>query len=243
MNAIVFGAMGRMGQQVLQLIGQGSHGVTLAAAVDKNGSGEVYQHLDDFHGKADVIIDFSWHAAVGELLSYACATGTPVMIATTGHTERELAMIRRAARRIPIFHTANMSVGVALLCELAKKTAAVFPGADIEIVEAHHNRKVDAPSGTALMLAKELEKVRPDAAIVAGRAGQHLREKNEIGIHAIRAGNIIGIHEIIIATEQETITLKHEAHDRSLFANGALAAAAFLVSCEAGLYSMEDMLR
>ena len=136
-----------------------------------------------------------------------------------------------------------MSVGIALLCELAKTTALTFPDADIEIVETHHNRKLDAPSGTALMLAEAIESVRAGLNRVLGRSGMQKREKNDIGIHAIRMGNVIGRHEVIIGTDSQTITLTHEAHDRALFAEGAVTAALFLADKPAGYYTMQDMVK
>jgi 4-hydroxy-tetrahydrodipicolinate reductase len=128
------------------------------------------------------------------------------------------------------------------LVELAKKAAAAMPDADIEIVEKHHNRKVDAPSGTALMIANAIQTVRRGTQLLLGRSGMTKREPNEIGIHAVRMGNIIGEHEVLIGTDSQTITIKHEAHSRSLFAEGAVAAAAFLVAQPAGLYDMKSML-
>ena len=135
-----------------------------------------------------------------------------------------------------------MSVGVALLCDLAKRAAAAFPDADIEIVERHHTRKLDAPSGTALTIAKEICDVRPEAYISTGRSGRSPRDKNEIGIQSVRIGNVVGDHEIQIATAAETITLKHEAHSRQLFAEGAIVAAEFAIGKSAGIYGMKDML-
>ena len=135
-----------------------------------------------------------------------------------------------------------MSLGVALLVELAKTAALAMPDAEIEIIEKHHDRKIDAPSGTALMIAKAITEVRPDAYNNLGRSGQGKRTQNEIGIHAIRMGNIVGEHEVIIGTQNQTITLKHEAHSRALFAEGAIAAAAFLVGCEPGLYDMKSLI-
>ena len=152
-------------------------------------------------------------------------------------------MIAEAATKIPVFFSKNMSLGIALLCELAKTTAATFPDADIEIVEAHHNRKLDAPSGTALMLAEAIETVRAGLHRVLGRSGMKKREKNDIGIHAIRMGNVIGRHEVIIGTDTQTLTLTHEAHDRALFAEGAIAAGLFLLGKEPGFYTMQDMVK
>ena len=135
-----------------------------------------------------------------------------------------------------------MSVGVALLARLVRQAAAIFGGCDVEIVESHHNRKADAPSGTALMLADAVKSQRPDVEYVCGRSGQHKRQPNEIGIHALRMGNVVGEHEVIFATDNQTITLKHQAHDRALFAEGALTAAGFLTKQSAGFYHMEDLL-
>ena len=135
-----------------------------------------------------------------------------------------------------------MSLGIALLCELAKTTAKTFPDANIEIIEKHHNRKLDAPSGTALLLAREIQKIREKAFFTFGRQGQAKRMEDEIGIHAIRMGNIVGEHEVIVGTDTQTITLKHEAHSRSLFAEGAIAAADFIKDKPAGLYDMYSMI-
>ncbi len=166
----------------------------------------------------------------------------PVVLCTTGHTEDEKKLILSAAEKIPVFLSANMSVGVALLVELAKKTAAALPDAEIEIVEAHHDRKLDAPSGTALLIAEALRTVRGKVPFIFGRQGQSKRTKEEIGIHSLRMGNVVGIHEVIVATENQTVTLKHEAHSRALFAEGALTAAQFLVGKPAGIYDMNSML-
>ncbi len=152
-------------------------------------------------------------------------------------------MIRDASSRIPVFFSANMSIGIALLAELAQRTAAAFPDAAIEIIEKHHDRKLDAPSGTALMLADRIRQVRPAAFTVLGRSGQKKRTREEIGIHAVRIGNCPGEHEILIGTQNQTITLKHEAHSRALFAEGALAAAKWLLGKDAGLYDMNDLIK
>jgi 4-hydroxy-tetrahydrodipicolinate reductase len=176
-------------------------------------------------------------------LEYATSHGIPAVIATTGHTPEELAAIDAATEKIAVFRSANMSLGVALLVELAKITAKTFPDADIEIIEKHHNRKLDAPSGTALAIANALCEVRPEATVVTGRSGYGKRTPEEIGVHAIRMGNIVGEHEVVIGAPNQTITLKHEAHDRALFAEGALAAAEFLCKgLPAGLYDMTDLV-
>ena len=167
----------------------------------------------------------------------------PVVIATTGHTEDELDLIREAAKCVPVFYSGNMSLGIALLTELARTAAKMFPDADVEIVESHHNQKLDVPSGTALMLARAVQDARPESTLLVGRHENGKRTKAEIGIHSLRMGNTVGIHEVIVNTGTQVITLKHEAQDRSLFAEGALSAAAFLVGKSAGMYSMDDIVK
>ena len=189
------------------------------------------------------MIDFSTLVLAFPRLAYCIGRKLPAGICTTGQTEEEKEAIRSAAKHIPIFFSANMSVGIAVLIRMAKDAAKAFPDADIEIVEMHHNRKLDVPSGTALMIANELKQVRRDAELCVGRHEAGKRKPNEIGIHSIRAGNEIGTHEVIIATESQVLTLKHEARDRALFAEGAIAAAEFLFGKEPGLYQMEDLLR
>ncbi len=238
MKIIVNGAAGHMGSILCGLIEKSEeHGIF--AKADRKDSG--FPEIAEVPKGADVIIDFSHHTAVGALLDYAKENGIPTVVATTGHTPEELAMIAEAAKTIPVFRSANMSLGIAVLSSVAKQAAAMFPDADIEIIEKHHNRKLDAPSGTALLLANELKTVRTQSVFKLGRAGAEKREKNEIGIHAVRAGNIVGEHEIILCNGSETLTLKHEAHDRALFAEGALKAAEFLVSQKAGLYDMKNI--
>ncbi len=245
MKIIINGAGGRMGKEVAKLAQSGFRGAELMAGVDavaQNADFPCYTNWDDVKENADCIVDFSFHGAIGEVLCYAKETNTAVVVATTGHTEEEMQMIKDASEVIPIFWSANMSLGVALLAELAAVAARSMPDADIEIIEKHHNRKLDAPSGTALMLANAIKKVRESAEFVFGRHGQAKRTQNEIGIHAIRMGNIVGEHEILIGTDNETITLKHEAHNRALFAEGALAAASFMAGKPKGFYSMKDII-
>ena len=243
MKIIINGALGRMGQEICRLANEGYRGSSLAAMVDKMGGDGMLSSVNDFSGEADVIIDFSHHTAAIEVANFAKERGIALVMATTGHTDQELAAINDAAKTVPVFMSANMSLGVALLAELAKKTAEVFPDADIEIIEKHHNRKLDAPSGTALMIAKAIETVRKGCNFVYGRCGQQKREKGEIGIHAVRGGNIVGDHEVIVCTDTQIITLKHEAQSRSLFAEGAMAAAAFICGKSAGFYNMNDIAK
>ena len=246
MKFILNGICGRMGSVLYSTVSDGYRDAEIVAGVDINSAEDIavpcYTSLDGVKETADCIIDYSNHACTKQLLEYAVSKKLPVVIATTGQTEEELELIKAAANEIPIFFAANMSLGVSLLVELAKITAKTMPDADIEIVEKHHNRKLDAPSGTALMIANALKQVREKANFVLGRNGFAKREKNDIGIHAVRIGNIIGEHEVIIGTDYETITLKHEAHSRALFAQGAIVAAEFLIKQSAGLYSMHDMI-
>ncbi|MBR0348339.1 MAG: 4-hydroxy-tetrahydrodipicolinate reductase [Clostridia bacterium] len=241
-KVLINGACGRMGKEVEKIV-EASETMTVAAKVDKMAAESgCYTDINDFSGEADIIIDFSNHLGTKDLLDYAVKNNIPTVVATTGHTPEELALIEEAGRKIAVFHSANMSLGVALLCELAVKAAATMPDADIEIVETHHNRKLDAPSGTALMIANAIKSVREKAQFVFGREGMAKREKNEIGVHAVRRGNIVGIHEVLVSTDSQTITLKHEAHSRALFAEGAVSAAEFILGKPAGLYNMNSIV-
>ena len=246
MKILINGIGGRMGAEVKKLVLDGYRDAELACGVDTNPvsipEAPVYTSFADVKESVDCIIDFSHHTATPALLEYAAEKNIPVVLCTTGHDEAEMALINKAAQKIALFHSANMSLGVALLCELAKTAAKTFPDANIEIIEKHHNRKLDAPSGTALLLAREIQKIREKAFFSFGRQGQAKRMKDEIGIHAVRMGNIVGEHEVIVGTDTQTITLKHEAHSRSLFAEGALVAADFIKDKCAGLYDMHSMI-
>ena len=240
MKLMIHGATGRMGQILCE-----KAGADLAAKVSpefEKTEGNEYQALAQCTDTVDCVVDFSNHAATETLLAYCVERGLPVVIATTGHTAEEKAMIEAAAKKIPVFFSYNMSIGIAALAKLAQTAAAMFPDADIEIVEKHHNQKLDVPSGTALLLADRIADVRPDCEYVIGRHENGKRQKCHIGIHSLRLGNEVGTHEIIIATGSETLTLKHEAENRALFADGALAAAKWLCGRKAGLYDMRDMM-
>ena len=238
MKAIVCGANGAMGQLLCQSLGDDLAG---KVSIDgQNGVAKTFAELGAV--EADVVIDFSHHTAVQEVLDYAEKKGCAVVIGTTGHTPEEKQRIYAAAERVPVFYSGNMSLGIAVLCRLARQAAAAFPEADIEIVEMHHNRKVDAPSGTAHMLFQAVQQVRPQATEHCGRAGEGKRTKEEIGISSLRMGNVVGIHEVHICTPSQTLTLRHEAHNRAMFADGAVEAARFLVGKAAGVYNMENLL-
>ena len=246
MKVLIHGSTGRMGTILCDLLKAGHPGLELAAQVSPEAVSDpancIFTSLAEVNCPVECVIDFSHHTAVGTLLAYCEEKNLPVVVATTGHTAEEKALIAQAAKKIPVFFSANMSIGVALLAELAKKAASVFPDANIEIIEKHHNQKLDVPSGTALLLAHRMQEVLTDSVLLVGRHENGKRTAKEIGIHSLRLGNEVGTHEIIIATGAETITLKHEAENRSLFANGALAAAAFLGGKAAGLYSMADIV-
>ena len=246
MKVIIHGARGKNGQNLMKLCSEGFEGAELAMAVSRSlvldmASGTC-PLLTDYVGDADVVVDFSNHEATADVLAYCTARHLPAVIATTGHTEEEKTRIRQASRHIPVFLSYNMSVGVAVVAELVKQAAAAFPNADIEIIEKHHNQKLDVPSGTALILADRIKEVRPDAEYVIGRHENGRRRPEEIGIHSLRLGSETGTHEVIITTGAETITIRHEAENRILFAEGALKAAAFIIGKPAGLYGMQDMM-
>lgn len=207
----------------------------------------VYTDPEKCEVKADVIVDFSSPASLDSLLHYALRTKTPVVIATTGYNEEQIARIKAAAEEIPIFFSFNMSLGINLLAELAR-TAAAFLGDqfDVEIVEKHHNRKVDAPSGTALMLADALNEALGGGKVYTydRHSVRRRREPQEIGIHSVRGGTIVGEHEIIFAGRDEVITLSHSAASREIFAVGAVNAAVYLSEAAApGLYDMSKLLQ
>lgn len=247
MKIIISGINGHMGRELAALALQHVRGAELIGGIDLMDTSEkdgvpVAGSFEDAPQGADVLIDFSHHSCTAALLKLAEERKLPLVLATTGQTDEERQAILDASKRIPLFFAANYSLGVALLMELAKMTARLMPDAEIEIVEKHHDRKLDAPSGTALALAEAIKEVRPAASFHCGRSGQGKRTKEEIGIHAIRMGNIVGEHEVLIGTPNQTISLKHEAHSRALFAEGALAAADFLKGKPAGIYTMENLV-
>ncbi len=238
MRAVLCGANGAMGKLIDGILGEEIVG---RVSIDReNNVPGTFSELGKV--EADVVIDFSHHTAVADVLSYAKEIGAAAVIGTTGHTPEEKTMITAAAGEIPVFFSGNMSLGIAVLCRLAKQAAAAFTDADIEIVEVHHTRKVDAPSGTALMLFNAIREVRPQAVANCGRAGEGKRTKEEIGISALRLGNVVGIHEVHIHTANQSLTLKHESGSRAMLADGAVEAARFMVGKDKGLYNMESML-
>ena len=238
MRAVVCGANGAMGKLICAALGDAVIG---RVSIDgENGVPKTFDELGEVN--ADVVIDFSHHTAIADVLRYAKKIGSAAVIGTTGHTPEEKALIFAASEEIPVFYAGNVSLGIAVLCRLVKQAAAFFPDADIEIVEIHHTRKVDAPSGTAHMLFNAVKSVRPEAVENCGRAGEGKRTKNEVGVHALRMGNVVGIHEVHITTANQSLVLKHESGSRAMLADGAVDAAKFMVGKSKGLYDMESIL-
>ena len=238
MRAVVCGANGAMGKLICAALGDAVIG---RVSIDgENGVPKTFGELGEV--SADVVIDFSHHSAVKDVLAYAKAIGAAAVIGTTGHTAEEKAAIFAAAEEIPVFFAGNVSLGIAVLCRLVKQAVKFFPDADIEIVEIHHTRKVDAPSGTAHMLFNAVKEVRNDAVENCGRSGEGKRTKNEVGIHALRMGNVVGIHEVHITTQNQSLVLKHESGSRAMLADGAVEAAKFMVGREKGMFDMESIL-
>lgn len=244
MKAIIYGSNGKMGKMVKQALLQKGYEIAAEVSFDNelNLSAGQYNNLEQVSEKGDVLIDFSNHASTKEVTAYIRNHHIPAVIGTTGQSEEEKALIREAARYAPVFYTPNLSLGIAVLNDLVKRAAALFPDADIEIVEIHHNQKLDVPSGTALQLAESIKEVRESAVFNIGRHENRKRAKNEVGIHSLRMGNEVGTHEIFINTGNECITLRHDAKSRAVFADGAVKAAEFIIAKTSGIYTMKELL-
>ena len=248
-NTVIIGYNGYMGR-VLEALVINDPAMRLIAGVDitTNSSGNcpVYSSIDNFPDKADVIIDFSNSSSLSSLLKYGCENSTPLVLCTTGYSPEQLDAINSAGEHIAVFRSGNMSVGINLLAELIKRACAVLGESfDIEIVESHHRRKVDAPSGTAIMLADAAASTLPykPEYIYERQSLRAQRDSSHIGISSIRGGTIVGEHDVIFAGQDEVITLKHSAASRDVFAAGALRAAKFIVSIgKPGVYNMDNLL-
>ena len=245
----ITGANGKMGKVIANLVAQRDD-CQVVAGIDlndtQNGQFPIVKYPAELPEKPDVIIDFSHPSALPDLLSYCTINNVPLVAATTGYTADEIATIKKTAEQIPIFFTFNMSLGINLLVELGKRAVNVLGGQyDIEIVEKHHNQKKDAPSGTAIMIAEALNgELNNKMKYVYDRHNvRKAREADEIGMHAIRGGTIVGEHDIIFAGHDEVITLSHSAGSKEVFANGSINAAIFLSGRESGLYDMSDLLQ
>ena len=246
---IVSGCNGHMGQSVVNICASKSD-IKIVAGFNrtpvKKNDFPVYADPMEYAGPADVIIDFSNPANLDGLLAYAVKKSIPIVLCTTGYLEEQDAAIIRASEKVPVFKSGNMSLGINLMLELVRRAAQVLgDGFDVEIVERHHNRKVDAPSGTALMLADAAASVLPyEASYVYDRHSvRRRRDQKEIGISTVRGGTIVGQHDVIFAGPDEVLELRHVAQSRDIFANGAVAAARFLTGVKSpGLYDMSDAL-
>lgn len=244
MNILIYGILGKMGQRVADQISLSNH-LDLVGGVDPKGRTSerfpVYAHIEDAPS-ADVIIDFSYPDALEHLLSYAISHHIPCVLATTGYSQQQLDIILEASAHIPIFHSANYSFGVLVMRRLLALATTYLEDFDIELIEAHHNRKADAPSGTAKLLVNTINETLPSARTVVTGHVDGKRKPDTIGVHAIRAGSIVGDHTVLFASESESLEISHRAFSKEVFAQGALRAAQFIVSAPVGLYSMDDLL-
>lgn len=247
-EAILHGCGGAMGRVITELAASDSE-IKIVAGVDKNpvqvGEYPVYGSLSECP-KADVVIDFSTAKAVDGLLAYCEETKTAVVLCTTGLSDEQLLNVKKLGETAAVLRSANMSVGINLLFKVLKEVAPTLAAAgfDIEIVEKHHNRKIDAPSGTAIALADAINESMDNAYHYKydRHSTREKREKTEIGIQAVRGGTIVGEHDVIFAGQDEVITFQHTAYSRAIFANGAIQAAKFLKGKGPGMYSMADVI-
>lgn len=244
---ILNGCNGKMGKAIANAVSKRSD-CKISSGVDitdcKDASFPVYKNISD--AKGDVIIDFSHPSALPSILEFAVKTKTPAVIATTGLSDADIQNIKAASKVVPIFFTFNMSLGINLLVELSKTASKVLgEGFDVEIIERHHNQKIDAPSGTAIMLAGAINEVNDGKYTYEyDRHSKHeKRAKNEIGIHAVRGGNIVGDHDVIFAGHDEVITLSHSAYSKEVFAIGSINAAVFIDGKTPGMYDMKDLIK
>ena len=245
---IMNGCNGKMGQVISRLVSE-DDSCEIVAGFDVNDNIEntypVFTNADDFTGDADVVIDFSHPSALTNVLNYCKKRNLPVILATTGFSDEQKKEFNEASKEIPVFFSANMSLGINLLIDLAKKATKLLEGNfDIEIVERHHNQKIDAPSGTALAIADAIDETLsfPAEYVYDRHAVRKKRKKTEIGLHAVRGGTIVGDHEVIFAGTDEVIELKHSAHSKEVFAVGAIKAAKFMTDKPAGMYNMNDLI-
>lgn len=248
-KAIMHGCNGKMGQVITKMIAEDPE-IEIVAGIDvfdgiKN-TYPVFKSLDDCSVDADVVIDFAAASAVDKLLDYCAAKQIPCVLCTTGLSEAQLAKVKETSEKVAVLRSANMSMGINLIMKLLKEAAPLLAeaGFDIEIVEKHHNQKVDAPSGTAVALADAINESMDNVyEYTYDRSSRReKRPKNEIGISAVRGGSIVGEHDVIFAGTDEVITFSHTAYSKALFANGAVQAAKYLAGKGAGLYTMSDVI-
>lgn len=248
---ILSGCSGKMGHAIVKSINE-RNDCKIVCGVDAYDCGDydftVYKSFDEIAEKYDAIIDFSNPSVLDTMLDYAVGNAVPAVICTTGYSEEQILMIKNASEKTGIFYSGNMSLGINLMVELCKMATKVFgchgDNFDIEIIEKHHNLKLDAPSGTALMIADGISQVseKEKQYVYDRHSYRKQREKNEIGIHSIRGGTIVGEHEVIFAGHDEVVSIKHEAHSKEVFAIGSINAAVFMKNKESGMYDMSDLL-
>ena len=245
-HILLNGCLGKMGAAVQAVVDERDD-VRIICGVDiakGDKAYPVYSCFVDVAEQPDVIVDFSNPLVLDDMLDYAIGHQIPVIICTTGFNEQQIAKIKAASKQIPVFYSGNMSLGINVLIALARKAAAVFGSSfDVEIVEKHHNQKLDAPSGTAIMIADAINEELENMQYVYDRhAYRKKREKSEIGIHSVRGGNIVGDHDVIFAGHDEVVTISHRAQSKGVFAAGAVNAAVFIKDKPAGMYDMSDLL-
>lgn len=247
-NIAICGANGKMGRTIYNCVKDRNDCKVIAGidlCTEQYADFPIAASPAELPEKPDVIIDFSNPASLDGLLNYCLSTGTPIVVASTGYSDEQITKIKAASEQIPVFFTFNMSLGINLLVQLAKKAAEVLGDRfDIEIVEKHHNQKLDAPSGTAIMLANAINETMDNSKhyVYDRHSRRQKREKSEIGMHAIRGGTIVGEHDVIFAGNDEVITLSHSAASKTVFAEGSVKAAIFLKDKPAGLYDMQMLI-
>lgn len=247
-NIAICGANGKMGKNIYNCIREREDCKAVAGVdiyTEQYADFPIVDAPDKLPVKPDVIIDFSNPSLLGGLLDYCLSTGTPLVIGSTGYSDEQIAQIKKTSAQIPVFFTFNMSIGINLLVQLAKKAASVLGDRfDIEIVEKHHNQKIDAPSGTAIMLGNAINETLENSKhfVYDRHSRRQKREKSEIGMHAIRGGTIVGEHDVIFAGQDEVITLSHSAASKTVFAEGAVNAAVYLKDRAPGLYDMQMLV-
>ncbi|MGL6065228.1 MAG: 4-hydroxy-tetrahydrodipicolinate reductase [Fusobacteriaceae bacterium] len=236
-----YGAMGKLIAEILKE----KKNIVFLGAVDERETlhTQCYKNLESLPEKPDVIIDFSHFSKINEILEYGKKNKVALLIAATGHSENDKCRLEEAGKQIPILVTTNTSLGVNLLNELMKHIVPVLENWDIELIEKHHNKKLDSPSGTAKTLLENINNLlKEKKEYKYGREGMEKREIKEIGVHCVRGGTIVGEHSVIFAGEDEVIEIKHEAHSKKIFANGAITGAIWLANQKNGMYKMSDVL-
>ncbi len=246
-NIILCGCMGHMGKVITSIV-ESNENCKIVAGVDIKSSNDlafpIYKNIADVKESADVVVDFSHPSLLTPILDFVKSRkNLSVVLSTTGYSIEQVKEIQEASNLAPVFYSRNMSLGINLLVELCKKAAKVLgPDFDIEVIEKHHNQKIDAPSGTALMIAEGMSEVRESRYMYDRHTQRKKREKDEIGIHAVRGGTIVGEHEVIFAGNQELISISHSAQSKELFAYGAVNAAVFMNGKASGLYDMSGLI-